>query len=107
MHVKRIITKGRDDAGRALIMMHGRGATAEDILTLSDHMDVQDFLLIAPQATNNTWYPYSFMMPPQQNEPWLSSALKLVGELVDELLQKGIPSTNIYFTRSQAGNLVH
>jgi phospholipase/carboxylesterase len=52
---------------------------------------------MAPQATNNTWYPYSFLVPPSQNEPWLSSALNLLKELLNELNAKEIPSENIFF----------
>jgi phospholipase/carboxylesterase len=78
-------------------MLHGRGGSAKDILSLSSHLEVKDFALFAPQATNNTWYPYSFLAPPSQNEPWLSSALNLLKELLDELKNKSIPTENIYF----------
>jgi phospholipase/carboxylesterase len=49
------------------------------------------------QATNNSWYPYSFLAPPSQNEPWLSSALTLLNKVVEELKSKGVSSDNIYF----------
>ena len=77
MHTKNIISKGKElnKDSKVLIMIHGRGGSAEDILSLASYLDVKDFSLIAPQATNNTWYPYSFLAPPAQNEPWLSSAL--------------------------------
>lgn len=99
MHQKNIRTAGKEwnKDRKVLIMLHGRGGSAEDILSLSSYLDVSDFTLLAPQATNNTWYPYSFLAPPAQNEPWLSSALQLLKELVDELVQKGTPSENIYF----------
>jgi phospholipase/carboxylesterase len=99
MHTKNIITAGKElnKNNRVLIMLHGRGGSAEDILSLSSHLDVKDFTQLAPQATNNTWYPYSFLAPPSQNEPWLSSALNLLKELLDELTNKGIPFENIYF----------
>jgi phospholipase/carboxylesterase len=58
---------------------------------------VDNFALIAPQATNHTWYPYSFLAPPAQNEPWLSSALGLVKELVDEVTGKGVTTERVYF----------
>jgi phospholipase/carboxylesterase len=98
-HKKEIATAGKDikEAGRVLIMVHGRGATAESILSLSDLLQVKDFALVAPQATNSTWYPYSFMAVPAQNEPWLSSALSLLKEIVNDLNNQGIPSKNIYF----------
>jgi phospholipase/carboxylesterase len=99
MHTKNIISAGKELTGgiKVLIMLHGRGGRAEDILSLTSYLDVKDFTLLAPQATNNTWYPYSFLVPPSQNEPWLSSALNLLKELLDELNAKEIPSQNIFF----------
>lgn len=99
MHSKKIITAGKQikDVTKVLIMVHGRGASAEDILSLASHLAVNDFALLAPQATGNTWYPYSFLVPPAQNEPWLSSALSLVGEMVDDLVAEGILKENICF----------
>jgi phospholipase/carboxylesterase len=99
MHQKNIISAGRklNKDSKVLIMLHGRGANAEDILSLSTHLDVNEFTLLAPQATNNTWYPYSFLAPAAQNEPWLSSALNLLKQVVDDLLTMGIPTENIYF----------
>ncbi|HRP58456.1 dienelactone hydrolase family protein, partial [Agriterribacter sp.] len=52
---------------------------------------------LAPQATGNTWYPYSFMAPPAQNEPWLSSALSLLKTVVNDVNEQGIAAENIYF----------
>ena len=99
MHTKNIISKGKElnKDSKVLIMIHGRGGSAEDILSLASYLDVKDFSLIAPQATNNTWYPYSFLAPPAQNEPWLSSALNILKELINEIMSKGIPMENIYF----------
>ena len=67
MHQKNIITAGKelDQKNKVLIMLHGRGGSAEDILSLSSYLEVKDFALMAPQATNNTWYPYSFLSPPR------------------------------------------
>lgn len=86
-----------NEANRVLIMIHGRGGSAEDILSLADHLEVEDYSLIAPQATNNTWYPYSFLAPPKENEPWLSSALAILKEIINDLNKQNINSTNIYF----------
>jgi phospholipase/carboxylesterase len=98
MHKKNIIAAGKElNENKVLILLHGRGGTAEDILSLASYLNVNDFTLLAPQATNNSWYPYSFLAPPSQNEPWLSSALKLLNELLDELINKKIASENIYF----------
>src|SRR5687768_2914782 len=105
MHQKNIVTAGKElnAKSKVLILLHGRGGSAEDILSLSSHLDVKDFALLAPQATNNTWYPYSFLVPPAQNEPWLSSALNLLKDLLSELYTKGIPSENIYFAGFSQG----
>jgi phospholipase/carboxylesterase len=99
MHQKKIVSAGKKikEAQKALIMIHGRGGSAEDILSMASYLEVKEFALIAPQATNNTWYPYSFMAPPEQNEPWLSSALALLKEITADLNQQGIANENIYF----------
>ena len=99
MHKKNIIKAGKalDKADKVLIMLHGRGANAEDILSLSSHLHVNDYALIAPQATNNSWYPFSFLMPPSQNEPWLSSALTLIKDIVIDLNNQGFGSEDIHF----------
>ena len=99
LHGKEIVYGGMDmhKAGKALIMIHGRGGSAQDILTLADHLEVKDFALLAPQANGNSWYPYSFMAPPTQNEPWLSSALNILEGLVQDTIAKGIAAENIYF----------
>jgi phospholipase/carboxylesterase len=99
MHTKNIIKAGKSlaEAKKTMIMLHGRGATAEDILSLSSHLNVDEFALLAPQATNHTWYPLSFMAPPIQNEPWLSSAIDLVKETVNDIVAAGIAKENIYF----------
>lgn len=98
MHQKNIIQSGQplNPQNKVLILLHGRGGNAEDMLQLSGHLPVDDFTLLAPQATQYTWYPYSFMVPPAQNEPGLSSALNVLGELVEDLQAKGIPTENIY-----------
>lgn len=99
MHTLNITTGGMElsHASRALILLHGRGASAEDILSLAGYLNVADAALLAPQATNHTWYPYSFMAPVQENEPWLSSAIDIVTQTVDTALKAGIDATQIYF----------
>ena len=105
IHPKNIITAGTklQEAKKALIMVHGRGGSAEDILSLADNLDVKGFALLAPQANNNSWYPYSFMAPESRNEPWLSSALALLKETVNEALLQGITEENIYFAGFSQG----
>lgn len=99
MHRKQLVFAGTPVSkdAKALIMLHGRGASAEDILSLAQHLDVDGFSLVAPQATNNTWYPSSFLAPVNQNEPWLSSALKVVEDLVQDLADAGVAHHHIYF----------
>lgn len=98
MHIKKVINAGKNlnKAEKVLIMIHGRGGRAEDILTLATHLNVQGYALLAPQATDNTWYPYSFLAPPSQNEPSLSAALSILKEIVDDLIRAGKKSENIY-----------
>ena len=97
-HKKQVITQGPplSETGKALILIHGRGATAESILSLAEHLPVADFSLFAPQATNNSWYPYSFMAPASQNQPALNSALDQIDDLVKSILEQGISSRHIY-----------
>ena len=98
MHQELIIYAGNKvDATRALIMIHGRGGSAHDITSLSDSLNVESYLLAAPQATGNSWYPKSFLAPQKENEPWLSSALDLVQKTVYEINERGITAENIYF----------
>lgn len=89
-----ILSAGKplDQADAAMIMLHGRGASARDILTLTQELQHPNFAYLAPQASNYTWYPYSFLSPVDKNEPWLSSALELVGEVVGKVSAAGIPA---------------
>lgn len=89
--------KSLNEAEKVLIMIHGRGGSAQDIVSLSQHLNVKDYALLAPQATNGTWYPFSFMAPVEQNEPWLSSAVETVEKTVQTALDAGIKVENIYF----------
>lgn len=99
LHPKNIISSGKDlkDAKKVLIMIHGRGGSAEDILPLANYLNGKEFALLAPQANNNSWYPYSFMAPISQNEPWLSAALSLIKETLKDAIDAGIKEENIYF----------
>jgi phospholipase/carboxylesterase len=99
MHQKKIVSSGRplEDKSKVIIMIHGRGGSPEDILSLSSYLNVKDYTLLAPEATNNSWYPYSFLSKPAQNEPWLTSALELIKEIVNDVKAKGIPNERIYF----------
>lgn len=83
------------NAESAMILVHGRGATAQSILELASLFDEPGFAFVAPQAAANTWYPYSFLEPMDKNEPWLSSALAKVGSVVDQVKDAGIPVERI------------
>jgi phospholipase/carboxylesterase len=78
-----------------MILIHGRGADAGDILALSDEFNEKDFLYAAPNAPQNTWYPLSFLAPIEDNEPYLSNSLAAIGELLVEFGGRGIPAENV------------
>ena len=93
-----VLAAGRPlaEARGALILLHGRGASAENILELADVLPHPDLAYLAPQAAGNTWYPYSFLVPMEQNEPYLSSALAKVAEVVAQVAAAGIPTERIF-----------
>ena len=78
-------------ATAAMILVHGRGATAEDILSLGRELGRPDLAYLAPQAEGYSWYPYSFLAPMERNEPGLSNGLALLDHLVERLGAEGIP----------------
>jgi len=82
-------------AKAAMILLHGRGASAEDILGLAEEMYDERVAYLAPQAAGHTWYPNSFLAPISQNEPWLSSALAKVGEAIQLALDAGLTHDRI------------
>ena len=82
-------------ARAAMILVHGRGANAADILGLSREFTVPGFAFVAPEAASHTWYPYSFLSPIPQNEPGISSGLAVIGSLVSDLVKVGIPAQRI------------
>lgn len=79
------------EATAAVVMVHGRGATAESILGLAGEFRRPDLAYVAPQAAGYTWYPYGFMAPLPRNEPGLSSGLERIGEVLALLEEEGIP----------------
>ena len=87
--------KALTEAKGALILVHGRGATAQSILALGNELAHPDLACPAPQAAGNTWYPHSFLMPLAQNEPYLSSALQRIGEVVAQIEAAGIRTERI------------
>jgi predicted esterase len=83
------------DARLVAILLHGRGSTAEDILELSREITAPDVAYLAPQAAEHTWYPYSFLAPIEQNEPNLSSALRLIARLLQDLQHQNVPPERV------------
>ena len=81
-----------ETAKQAVIMLHGRGSSPEDILGLSTHLTTSDTVFIAPRAKNNTWYPQRFIRPVSENEPFLTSALETVSQAIQ---QTGLPQEKI------------
>jgi phospholipase/carboxylesterase len=92
-----VLRKGSalEDASGAVIMVHGRGASASDILSFADEMYHPELTYLAPQAAGQTWYPNSFLAPLAENEPWLSSALKKIKDIVDSIISSGVPRQKI------------
>lgn len=82
-------------AKAGMIMLHGRGASAKGIISLSDEFAQPDVRYLAPQANSHTWYPYPFTDPIEKNEPWLNSVLQLVFDLISQLNGEGISSDRI------------
>ncbi|MEI9975564.1 MAG: dienelactone hydrolase family protein [Ignavibacteriota bacterium] len=79
----------------AVILLHGRGGSAEDILGLRDEFGLSDAVYFAPEAAGHTWYPNSFLAPIERNEPWLTKSLAKVAETVDAAVRQGIARENI------------
>jgi predicted esterase len=80
-----------DRARVAMVMVHGRGATAKDILTVADELVQPKFAYLAPQAAGNTWYPNSFLAPIPSNEPGLSSGFAAIADVLAQVSRAGIP----------------
>jgi phospholipase/carboxylesterase len=105
MHKRNILEAGLriEEAKKAIILIHGRGGDARGMVDMQEYLPLQDFAILAPQATNNTWYPYSFMAPVAANEPWLSSAIDTVHGLIDEVINSGIPAEHLYLAGFSQG----
>ena len=80
-----------DRARAAMVMIHGRGATAENILELAYELKQPGFVYLAPQAAGNAWYPNSFLAPIASNEPGLSSGFAVIASLLAQLAGASIP----------------
>lgn len=83
------------EAAATLVLIHGRGASAQSMLALHDALGLPDGAALAPQAAGHTWYPQSFLAPIESNQPYLDSALRKIDTLVTDLLARGISSERI------------
>ena len=90
-------------AKAAMVMVHGRGATAQSMFPLAGEFAQPDFYYVAPQAQNHTWYPYSFLAPKEQNQPGISSGLQVLHDLLEDINAAGIPAEKIMLTGFSQG----
>ena len=92
-----IVEQGQalDKALNALILIHGRGGIAFDLLELAQEFFDDTFYIAAPRATNNSWYPYSFMAEEKSNEPWLSTSVDTIKRLIDKI-SAHLPKSHIF-----------
>lgn len=92
-----LLRRGPEPASARLtvILVHGRGGRPADIVNLADEIRADDIAYLAPQAAGSTWYPYSFLMPMEQNQPGLQSGLQLIERLVSDLIAQGVPSDRV------------
>ena len=93
-------------AAAVMILLHGRGAGASDILALAPHFPYPSLAFVAPQAEQSSWYPYSFLVPLQQNRSGVDSAMRVISSLVLESELQGIPKERVFLLGfSQGGCL--
>lgn len=98
MHRKsiKVAGVGIKNAEKVLLLLHGRGSTAEDIISFAGNLHTNATHIIAPQARNNTWYPYGFMSPVIHNEPWLTSAITLLEDIMTDIQNAGIQTQQVF-----------
>lgn len=93
------------DADRAVILLHGRGARAQGMLQFAEDLPSENTAFVAPQAARATWYPNSFLEPTEENDPWFSSALGLVGDVFDDVTDHVPPERVLVLGFSQGACL--
>ena len=87
--------EGLEHARAAFLLVHGRGASAYDILGLAAELEMPGFAYLAPQAAGNTWYPNRFFVQTASNQPWLDSALAAVERTLERITTSGIPPDQV------------
>ena len=85
-----------ETARAAMIMIHGRGGSAEDILTLAPAFGTTDIAYLAPQAAGGIWYPLGFMSPMERNEPGISSGMRTIDRVRARVTAVGIPAERTF-----------
>lgn len=98
LHKKQVTIAGTNigHASKALILIHGRGSNPGNMLALSKYLHPDGFALFAPEAENQSWYPYSFMEREESNQPALDSALDVINQVREDIISGGIKPENIY-----------
>lgn len=91
------------EAAGVIILLHGRGASSEDILNLGEAIKPENWALVAPQVAGHSWYPYSFLAPREQNEPYLTSALGRVQATLNAAVKAGLSPENVVFAGFSQG----
>ena len=81
----------------ALVLLHGRGGSAEDMLALAREFRARDVTMLAPQAAGHSWYPHSFLAPLEENEPGITSGLRTIDRLLQALAHEGIQQERVVF----------
>ena len=94
---QQVVTGGVDidQARAAVILIHGRGASAQSMLMFADEFDVSDIHYRAIQAKGHTWYPRSFMAPKKMNQPGIKSGLQAIYDQINDLNEAGIQTQKI------------
>ena len=97
LHENPVETAGSEleDARAAVVLLHGRGASAASILSLAGAFSLNDVAYLAPQASGNVWYPHSFLAPLSMNEPGITAAIQAVQRTCQLALDAGIPWSRI------------
>jgi predicted esterase len=84
-----------EHARAVMVLVHGRGSSASDILSLRSEFPKEGLAYLAPQAANQTWYPYRFNVATSNNEPWLTSALDTIDQIVSQVIDQGIRTEQV------------
>lgn len=102
---RKVSTAGKSlsDARAVMVLLHGRGADGDDILALAAEFNNPHYAYLAPNAAGNTWYPSGFMSPIAHNEPGISSGLKVIDDLLQDLESNGFPAEKVFLAGFSQG----